>query len=182
MKALITLSTIFISSFLSFGQWTVDNAKSTMTIDGTSNVHDWTENVETINGSLTATLSGNALSEIASFTMSIPVSSIKSGKSGMDKNTYTALKSDKHPNIKFNLQSTKIAGNDITVTGTLEIAGTKKTVTFPVKYSVTGGNPGISGSYKMKMTDFNVEPPTALFGTISTGNDVTIKFNIQFKK
>lgn len=182
MKALITLSTILITSFLSFGQWTVDKTKSTMTIDGTSNVHDWTENVETINGSLTATLSGTTLSAISSFNMSIPVSSIKSGKSGMDKNTYTALKSDKYPNIKFNLQSTKIAGNDITVTGTLEIAGTKKTVTFPVKYSISGGNPVISGSYKMKMTDFNVEPPTALFGTISTGNDVTIKFNIQFKK
>lgn len=32
------------------------------------------------------------------------------------------------------------------------------------------------------MTDFNVTPPKALMGTITTGNDITVKFNTVFNK
>ena len=36
----------------------------------------------------------------------------------------------------------------------------------------------VSGAYPMKMTDFGIEPPTALLGTMTTGDDVTINFNL----
>ena len=38
------------------------------------------------------------------------------------------------------------------------------------------------GSYIMKMTDFGVDPPTAVFGTIKTGDEITIDYNLQLKK
>ena len=31
------------------------------------------------------------------------------------------------------------------------------------------------------MTDFKIEPPTALLGAITTGDDIKIKFNANFK-
>ena len=40
----------------------------------------------------------------------------------------------------------------------------------------------IVGEKSIKMTDFNVEPPTALFGSITTGDEITIKFKTKFKK
>ena len=185
MKRIFSVITLLLFVFVGAAQsqqLTINKNDSQLTVFGTSNIHDWEIIAESMSGSLTPIWVDNKLKSLEKLTFKIPVESLKSGKSGMDKNTYVALKSDKYPNIKFNLQSTKITGNDITVTGTLEIAGTKKTVTFPVKYSVSGGNIVISGSYKMKMTDYKVEPPTALFGSITTGNDLTIKFNIQFKK
>jgi hypothetical protein len=39
----------------------------------------------------------------------------------------------------------------------------------------------VTGVKKMKMTDYNVKPPTALLGTIKTGNDITISYNLKFK-
>ena len=35
---------------------------------------------------------------------------------------------------------------------------------------------------EVSLTDFNVEPPTALLGTIETGNEITIDFNIFYTK
>ena len=37
------------------------------------------------------------------------------------------------------------------------------------------------GEKKFKMTDFKIDPPKALFGTITTGDDITIKFSTTFK-
>ena len=39
----------------------------------------------------------------------------------------------------------------------------------------------VTGIKKMKMTDYNVKPPTALFGTITTGDAISISYNLKFK-
>ena len=38
----------------------------------------------------------------------------------------------------------------------------------------------IKGEKTLKMSDFDVKPPTALLGTLKTGNDITIKFNLNY--
>jgi hypothetical protein len=63
-----------------------------MFVDGTSSLHDWTETVEQMTGNLDAEISGATISKITSARVTIPVKSIKSGKGGMDDNTYKALK------------------------------------------------------------------------------------------
>jgi hypothetical protein len=37
------------------------------------------------------------------------------------------------------------------------------------------------GVKKMKMTEYNVKPPTALLGTFKTGNYISISYNLKFK-
>jgi len=32
------------------------------------------------------------------------------------------------------------------------------------------------------MTEFGIEPPTAIFGTLKTGDEISIDFNVVFKK
>ncbi len=34
------------------------------------------------------------------------------------------------------------------------------------------------GSLDLKMTDFDVEPPTALFGLVKARNEITIRFHL----
>jgi len=67
---------------------TLDKANSQLSILGTSSVHDWASIVEKFDAS--ATLTANELTNVK---FEAHVKSIKSGKSGMDKNTYTALDS-----------------------------------------------------------------------------------------
>jgi hypothetical protein len=39
----------------------------------------------------------------------------------------------------------------------------------------------INGSYKLKMTSYNVTPPSIMLGAIKTGDDITVNFNLLFK-
>ena len=51
-----------------------------------------------------------------------------------------------------------------------------------VKGSVGGdGSITFSGSKKIKMTDYKLKPPTALLGTLTTGDEVDIHFQVTLK-
>jgi polyisoprenoid-binding protein YceI len=64
----------------------------------------------------------------------------------------------------------------------LSIAGVAKEVKFKTKYDVDGNQITFKGSYTFKMTDFNIDPPTAVMGTIKTGDEVTVRLEIVFTK
>lgn len=161
----------------------VNMTGSTMVIKGTSNLHDWESKVQQISGQVTTKTNGNTLESLTSVTITIPVSSIKSGKSIMDSKTYDALNNEKFPSITFIAGTGSIqAGNVISTSGKLTVAGVTRDVTLKVTYSVAAdGQLKVKGSTKFKMTDFKVNPPTALLGTLKTGNEVEIVFDVNFK-
>jgi len=165
---------------------------SKMTIKGSSSLHDWQCRVEQITGQTKAEVEGGKLKQLSSLTLSANSNSIRSIKENgdyyekaMDKNIYKALLSDKHPNITFTLSrvnSIKAAGNSTQVeaTGIITIAGSRKETVLTVKATPTATGIIFEGSVPIKMTDYNVEPPTALFGTIKTGNEVVVDFKMAF--
>lgn len=76
----------------------VNPKASTMTIYGTTNVHDFETNVTQISGE--AVMSG---SKLQSMYISIPVKSIKSKEKLMDTKTYDAFNADKYATITFKM-------------------------------------------------------------------------------
>ncbi|HER41035.1 MAG TPA: YceI family protein, partial [Salinimicrobium catena] len=98
------------------------------------------------------------------------------------------LDTDKHKRITYeltnvkNLDCTSNSSCKITTSGYLTIAGTKKPVDLTFDAKVTGNQITLSGSKKIKMTDYKVDPPTAMFGTITTGDEVNIKFEAAYSK
>lgn len=179
-KAITTLFILVFGMALSAQQLSANAEASSIAIDGTSNVHDWTETVKSFTGKCSATISDGKLTKISGLYLNIPVKQIKSGKSSMDKNTYEAMNAEDHPNIVFSLKSASISGNKVLCTGTLTISGKTNTVTITSDYKIVGGKLVLSGSYKMKMTDYGIDPPTALLGTMTTGDDLVIRFNLTF--
>lgn len=156
---------------------------SKMVIKGTSSLHDWESDVESVRGEGIVALE-NQQARFQDFNMSIPVTSIKSGKSAMDKNTYEALQEEKYPTIEFSLNQIESLSRDkIRASGKLSIAGKIRPVTLTANYDLHNADLiSLKGSYTMKMTDFGVEPPTAVFGTIKTGDEITIDYNLQLEK
>lgn len=157
--------------------------ESKMVIKGTSSLHDWESDVTELQGEAQAGLEGKE-PQFQRFTLTIPVKSIKSGKGAMDKNTYAALEEDKHPTIQFNLNDIqRISNGKITASGNLTIAGQTKPVTLHAEYQMQAQDQlNLRGSYSMRMTDFDIEPPTAVFGTIKTGDEITIDYNLKLQK
>jgi hypothetical protein len=50
---------------------------------------------------------------------------------------------------------------------------------MPLKYKILpNGDLQFSASKKIKMTEYKMEPPTAMMGTIKVGDEVTVNFDI----
>lgn len=155
---------------------------STIRVDGTSNVHAW----HATTSQLTATIQVTppiAASKVESLTLTLPVTSLKSGKGGLDKNLYKALHADKNPTITFVMKTYNATPKGdayaAMITGLLTVNGVEKEVTAEA-IMTTDGKGGLRavGTSAMKMTDFGVKPVTALLGTIRTGDAITVKFDL----
>lgn len=160
------------------------NESFSLKVLGTSSLHDWEVEAEEQKG--TITLANAEAGEIGSLAIEVVAESLKSGKSSMDKNTYKALKTKEFKSIYFNLVEVKNVaskGNGVFAVQTvsdLTIAGAKKQIPLNFTMSVVGNKVKLEGETKFKMTEFKIDPPKALLGTITTGDDVTIKFVTNF--
>ncbi|MDO6439254.1 YceI family protein [Cyclobacterium sp. 1_MG-2023] len=151
-----------------------------MKVSGTSTLHDWDMISKEASGKAKIRLSAGKVTAIQSVQISMKVASLKSGKSQMDKNAYNALKEEGHPEITFTmLEAHQDGGNDWKVSGRLQIAGETRTVPFMVQIKPEGEGISLHGSADVKLTDFKVDPPTAVFGTIKTGDEMTISVNMK---
>ncbi len=180
---------MFLAAQIGWSQtYNVNNAASKMTIEGTSNIHDWEVDAKEFQGNLQAEMKDGQLVEIKKLDFAVVAESMKSGKSGMDKNMYKALNTNKVKRITYQLESVKnidcISSNECKVNtrGYLSIAGTKKPVDLVFDAKVSGDRITLSGDKTINMTQFNVDPPTAMFGTITTGDEVKINFQTVFTK
>ena len=158
-----------------------------ITINGSSNVHDWEETAQTATGDASVIWNTDGSFVIKSFNLKVSVKSIKSDKgSVMDNKTYDALKADEHPYITFKMLSVKSmtkSGNGwaVKVNGDLTIAGFTKNIDISgMVYVKENGKLYIDVSKALKMTDFKIDPPTALMGTMQVADDITIRFKLNY--
>ena len=171
--------------------------ESHVQIDGTSNLHDWSIKGTVIDGYIDVNetcsfnLAMEKLPDLGKVKVSlkthveVPIKSLKSGHSGMDKNTYKALKRRQYPKIIYDMEKVSVKTlpkpsnltAEFNTIGKLSIAGVTRTLEMPVTVKALEDQQfEISGSTTIKMTDFGVTPPTAIFGLLRTGDQITIHF------
>lgn len=159
---------------------------SSVTIYGTSNVHDWDMKAEMMSGTANFAREADEITNIDKLQFVVAAEGLKSGKGGMDNNTYKALKTDKHKNITYLLSSCtsikKLSANtyEIKTLGNLTIAGVTKQIPLTFNAKVDGSKVTLTGETKLTMTTYGVDPPKALMGTIKTGDALTIKFKATY--
>lgn len=163
---------------------------SKLWIEGTSNVHDWKCETTTIDAAIDidalasqlAIALPKALKKVA---VKVPAKSLKCGHGKMDDNMYKALKADDNSEISFIMSSFETLPAEspevftIRAAGTLKIAGAENPVTMDVVATrLPDGTIRAIGTVPIKMTAFGVKPPSVMFGTIKTGNEVKVKFEL----
>lgn len=169
-------------------QYRLVNDQYSLKIEGTSNLHDWTMEAEDISGDVTAEMKSSVLESFKNATIRVPVEKLESGKRIMNNKTYDALKSDDHPHIEFQLKSVEdmyAAGSRFsgTARGNLTIAGKSRMVSIPFSGKINGNNQfKVSGDYSLNMTSYDVDPPKAMFGSLTTGDKVTIQYEFVFEQ
>lgn len=184
-KYIILTLTLSMSAFL-FAQIDYQVSNFKVSIAGTSTVHDWSADVNTVTGTADLEMTNGELTGLTNLNVKIDANSIKSEKgSMMDKNIYKALKTKDNNYITFKLKKVKTittSGNvtNLSVDGDLTIAGTTKPVNLRATSTNNDGSFKFVGSKKIKMTEYNVEPPTFMFGAMTTGDEVTINYEVTF--
>lgn len=159
-----------------------------VSIHGTVSIHDWSETIQKVSGELVGTVNGDGSAAIRSIRMVMEVRSIKSDMgSVMDNKTYKALKADADPEITFLLTVPVTIGHmaagrrPVSLNGSLTLAGVTRPVIMLIRsFKAIPGTLSIEGEQNIKMTDFGVKPPSALFGTMKTAPDITINFKTDF--
>ena len=193
IKNLVSISTMILATCL-----LINNTVSAQTVfqlqvidvrlTGTSTLHDWEMKAAKGSSEVAFVLDpAGKITSISRLSFTLPATSLKSDHTAMDNNTYKALNTDKNPNISFVLTSGTVTptGGDnyqLNCVGKLTIAGTVKETDLVAvgKYNPADKSFTVTGVKKMKMTDYNVKPPTVMLGAIKTGNDIAISYNLKF--
>jgi polyisoprenoid-binding protein YceI len=166
--------------------------ESKLWIDGTSNLHDWSCKATQLDA--TVELDASAAARVASAApkalkrveVKVPVRSLKCNHGGMDGNVYKALKADDAPEISYIMASFDATPADgaesfvVHATGTLTIAGKQNKIDMDVTATrLADGTVKATGVVPIKMTDYGIKPPTAIFGRLKTGDEVKVNFELS---
>lgn len=170
---------------------------SKMMINGTSTIHDWEAEVDEFTASveLTQPVADTSFAKIGDYLVgaevTVPVENIESGKGGMNSKIYGAFDKKKHPTITYKLEKASLASEKpntentivLNTSGKLTMHGTTKPVDMKVTVErLADGKYKFSGEKKLNMTEYKMDPPSAVFGTIKAGEEVTVKFDLVASK
>jgi polyisoprenoid-binding protein YceI len=176
-----TFLLVLVLAFAANAQTYKQTGDSYLNVAGKSTLHDWTMTSKEPVLQVAFEMGSDGLpAQVKTLTLTVPAQSLKSQHSAMDKNAYSSLKTDKFKNITFVLTSAKVTKGSIECSGNLTIAGTTKPVTLTATVTTKdGGILHCTGSKTFKMSEYQVEPPTFMFGTVKTGDEITVTFNVD---
>lgn len=190
----IALLFILLMMLLSGGslygqQMIVNDEKSNLWIEGRSNVNSFScdANQYDVNSQRIPAIKPETPNEDnLQIEVSIQVDGFDCGKNKMNRDLYQALKADEYETIHFEYQSTEgVDFNEekneyrITVNGILTVAGESNNIRFSMDgYLMDDGTIRAKGDTEIEMSDYNVEPPTAMFGIVRVKNTLTVHFDL----
>jgi len=117
----------------------------------------------------------------------MPVRSVDCGNSMMTNDLQEALKMKDHPEIRFELVHATMDGRvdtsahwrRVDALGPLTVAGTKRLIRLDAAARALDENHfRLRGCLPIRMTYFNVDPPTKAFGLIRVKNRVEVQFDL----
>lgn len=152
-----------------------------MTIQGSSTLHDWESEITELNAENALALEDGTLVAEGRYQVEIPVKEIESPHDKMDRLTYEALKAEEHPVIRYELEELKpIDDQRYQSAGKLTIGGQTRPLEMEVAISpVNNGKFTLSGGTGFDMSEFNIKPPSLMFGTIKVRDAVEVNFELN---
>jgi polyisoprenoid-binding protein YceI len=170
---------------------------SKLGLNGTSTMHAWHADATQLNVLFTheaaawesALPRGEAMEKliraggVKKLDLTVIVNGLKSGKDGLDKNMYKALLAEKHPEIRFVMAGYDVADAQdgamaIDAKGKITVAGVEREIAMKATAAREGDAIRLRGDVPLKMTWFNIKPPTMMMGTLRTGDEVTVHYDL----
>lgn len=167
--------------------------QSQLYLKGTSNVTPFTCKCTQAFPPLQYTI--NPQGETATFrntSLQLETKKLDCGNRGMNRDMHQTLKASQYPAISIRLQEVQLhtgnppealsKGARVSAKATLTVAGVTRTVKMKVDARETG-----KGAYRfvselpIHMTNFDIDPPTALMGLIKVDDKITIHLDLAVR-
>lgn len=175
----------------------VPAAGSQVKLEGTSNLHDWEATGIVITGEIE--IPADFLLDPQQAAMKhlqggggpppveveIPVESIASDKRRLNRLMYAALLAEEHPLIRYRLLQAAVLEDEfdhpdrfrLATAGELRVAGVERPLEMEVLVERGADSQVVvSGTVDLKMSEFGINPPRALLGTLRTADELTVSF------
>ena len=167
--------------------------RSDVTLAGSSNINKWACRSDVFEATIAANPGSFVMAvnpESGKVTVTVPVKSMECGNGRMNRDLYEALDAERFPSIDYVLVSYAFDRERMTETrlvasaiGDITVAGVTKRVEIPITaVRREDGTVAGEGMLRLRMTDFGVKPPVALFGLIRARNDIEVSFKVLLDK
>jgi len=122
-----------------------------------------------------------------SFVLRVPISTLRCGNKIMERDMNHALRADRFPEIEFRFTALHgVVNHDIDehtyrfiIGGVLTLAGVARNIEVCVVAArLAPQRFRIQAELPLRMTDFGIAPPTALFGVIKSHDDLRVRFDL----
>jgi len=188
MKPIFYLIVLFIVTTSAAAQdvYTVKSVKASVL--GTSTLHDWDSDITRIECTARFKTDKGQLQRIENIKAKVEVTGIKSHEGKlMDSKTYEAFKYEQNPTIIFEASDAEVNITNgtaiIKANGNLTMAGVTKAIVLEATgKTLAGGDIQIDVSKALNMTEYEMQPPTAVLGTIKVGPVVTVKVSLTLTR
>ena len=181
MKRIILLVAIALLNTLGHAQVKTpikiycDKKQSTISYSMNHPLHSWTGVSKDITSVI---LTDENRTEISQVAVSVKISSFDTQNANRDSHTMEATEALKYPAISFLSNSIKQTGNKLKVSGTLSFHGVSRDITFEAEKNIVNNIAEIKGSFIIKMTQYNIDPPS-LMG-IASDDNIKIDFYVIY--
>ena len=160
-----------------------------ISVTGTSTLHDWTVQAGVVTDyPMDLSLEIKDGATIDSFSFAVPVAKLDGGRGpSMNAKIQKAFVAETNPTISYQQKGAATinaaeASTIITSSGTVSMAGVEKEIEVVLSVEEEEGALILKGSKDLKMTDFGMTPPSAMFGQIETRDDITVHFEFVYRK
>ena len=114
--------------------------------------------------------------------ITIPVSTLDCSNGTMNGHMRTALKAQQNPIIRFRATGVRAtAAGAVTMTGQLTLAGQTREVAVNGTAAREGSGLRVRVTHNLTMTDYGIQPPRLMAGTMRVHAPVTIGFDVVLR-
>ncbi|MCB9303404.1 MAG: YceI family protein [Lewinellaceae bacterium] len=168
---------------------------SQLYLKGTSNVAPFTCNCQQNFPPLQYSLAIRPKNQLATFqntSLQLETKKLDCGNRGMNRDMHQTLKASEYPTISIRLEEVQWKANQwpdepqsygsLAAKATLSVAGVSRLVKLNVNARETGKDTyRFVSELAIKMTDFGIDPPTALMGLIKVDDKILIHLDLAVR-
>lgn len=180
------LTTLFFIQGYTQESYVVDSHE--IVINGSSNIQSWSAEVEDLSGTFILQIEEGKIIDIGNVDIRMEGESIQGSEGRMMNNKiYEALDTDNHQEISFLLRDVlSLAENPgtaiVSARGVITVAGVSRVVEMNTTGQLlSDGKVVFEGKQDLKMSDFRMDPPRAMFGALRTRDEVEVEYRVVLR-